>query len=101
MPALAPQVLGSVPGAATVVPAAWSPSAVLVHLGTNDFCCDHPLELHAFVAAYVELLLNMTATRLGGSKVAAAASPTPPPVFAACNSGDSHPVLVWLRSAII
>lgn len=30
-------VLGGVPGAGDVLPASWRPSALLVHLGTNDF----------------------------------------------------------------
>ena len=79
-------VLGGVPGAGDVLPAAWRPSALLVHLGTNDFTpgprdarppphtlwlaavtgwqatsIGHEMSVASFAAAYVELLLNLTA----------------------------------------
>mmetsp|Transcript_14835 Transcript_14835/g.49261 ORF Transcript_14835/g.49261 Transcript_14835/m.49261 type:complete len:206 (+) Transcript_14835:874-1491(+) len=82
-------VLGGVPGAGDVLPAAWRPSALLVHLGTNDFTPGHEMSVASFAAAYVELLLNLTAeadSRRPASKVSPApvTAAEPPPVFAAC-----------------
>ena len=89
-----------------------TPTCHQVHLGTNDFCCEHDLDPEAFVTSYIEMLVNLTAiadgtvtrtatsetrkdatsdnsvrsTKLGASKVAATGdvSAARPPIFAGC-----------------
>lgn len=91
MPRMATATLGNFPTAAAVVPSAWRPSALLVHLGTNDFTPGHDIDVAAFATAYIALLLNLTlaSSSMTASKVAPAAAASisgagAPPVFAAC-----------------
>ena len=44
-------------------PTSWVPDAVLVHLGTNDLCCDHPVQSATFEARYVAFLEEMARAR--------------------------------------
>ena len=43
--------------------ASWTPHAVIVHLGTNDLCCDHPVQDFTFEASYMGFLLEIKAAR--------------------------------------
>jgi len=48
----------------------WLPHAILIHLGTNDLCCDQPVANATFEEAYVAF-----ATELGRSKGGSVAAP--------------------------
>ena len=46
---------------------AWAPQAVVIHLGTNDFCCNHTLGEQAFVSNYSRFIQQVAAASRGGS----------------------------------
>lgn len=41
----------------------WVPDATVVHLGTNDFCCNHSVTAETFERRYVDFLNKVTALR--------------------------------------
>ena len=60
IPELRKQTLANFPDSPTWNATAWPVSAVLLHLGTNDFCPKFPtLDRNTFAQHYIELLLGL------------------------------------------
>ena len=61
-PALWQRALANDPGSKWDV-TAWPPDAVVIHLGTNDLCCDAPVPNATFEQAYVDFVRRIVMER--------------------------------------
>jgi len=108
MPQMVHQVLANFPDAGVARAAAWRPSAILVHLFTNDYCCSTAAccgtakccgteaNTSSIVSTWVDMVLSVTE-----SEHAATAAP---PIFAGCGpmgSTGSFPTDPWGRATFV
>jgi len=77
MPELMTQTLANWPDSPKWNASEWTPSAVIVHLGTNDFCPKFPIKINIseFAVAYVKLLSHLVDEQPDGFQMFAACGP--------------------------